>query len=428
MGEPELVVPRGDDERGPFGQFQGVEDLLDVLAEGAAQGLEAEPLADHRRGAEHVLDGRAEARHPLGDHLPHALGEPGGGEELADLPAAPLVRVQGAALHQVSEHLHGEERVAPRLEPQRVGERHLGVVEVVAREVGDEGDGLRVVEPTEREALDHGLARSVARVSPSGAPSTTSVSRNVPTMRRRPRPCDTTCCSSCSVGRSAQCRSSRTSTTVASRVSAASSAVTAPNNTYRWVSGSPAGVARVPRRSATAGMRWPSSASAAGVSSSSTAGPVVDDEMVERLDPRLVRPADLLLAAAVQDDRRAGLGVDGQPGDERRLAHPRLAPDEHDPGLSGVGLAEQRREALVLAPPPDERGPGRGDEPGRNRRRAGTGSAVGASRPVSRRSRSKNTCSGWGRSRNVRAPYWTSSAWWGSSSMRSSAVARLVRI
>ena len=132
----------------------------------------------------------------------------------------------------------------------------------------------------------------------------TSESRNVPiTNSRSGASADTTWRRSWTVGRSAQCRSSSTSTIGASAETRASRSTTAPNSRYRSDSASldearPA----VARRARSGASRASSLAAGVDVRREHVVG-CVSDEMGEHLGPRLIRDPEILVAASVQHDR-----------------------------------------------------------------------------------------------------------------------------
>src|SRR5205807_1929978 len=78
------------------------------------------------------------------------------------------------------------------------------------------------------------------------------------------------------------------------------------------------------------------------------------DVVAERLEPRLVGDAELLVAAPVEDGRPVLVRVQRLVAGEARLADPGLAGQEHDAARAAGRLAPGRGELLALGCAADE--------------------------------------------------------------------------
>lgn len=75
----------------------------------------------------------------------------------------------------------------------------------------------------------------------------------------------------------------------------------------------------------------------------------------ERLDPRLIRRAEVLVTAAVEDERSRGVRLTSELRRKPRLADARLPGEESNPALPLGCVTPGRCQALALDRPADER-------------------------------------------------------------------------
>ena len=78
------------------------------------------------------------------------------------------------------------------------------------------------------------------------------------------------------------------------------------------------------------------------------------DELAQRLDERLVRKQGLLVRAAVEHHTAAGLHLLGELGGEARLADARLADEQHQSHLPRLALLPTHAQTLQGLVAPDE--------------------------------------------------------------------------
>ena len=128
----ELVAPAAhllslDDDTGPQGLVEQVEEAILALRAHPDHHVEGEPSGHGRGDREHPVAGVAQAREPpandLTDPLGDALLDEGGVPHPAPLPPR-----DGAGLREVPEHLLDEERVPLRLPVDGLDERLRGLL------------------------------------------------------------------------------------------------------------------------------------------------------------------------------------------------------------------------------------------------------------------------------------------------------------
>ena len=200
-------------------------------------------------------------------------------------------------------------------------------------------------------------ARAGARRGCRRAPSGRSVSRKVATISTGDASAERTIWRSISsVGLSAQCRSSSTSTTGWAR---AISASTSDDGIEQ-----PVALGRLRRRrglppSASSGTTRPSSALPAARAGR---GDGACDVAAQRFHERLVGHQRLGVAAAVQRQRAGRLALGHELERQARLADPRLALEQHELAAAAGGALEVVAQPLELAAAADERRAAAGGE------------------------------------------------------------------
>ena len=134
-----------------------------VGARHCAEHLEVEGASDDRcrgQGAMHV---GAQTSDPLADDVADALRERQLVEVARQRVAARGVLCDGTRLGQVAQQLGDEERIAVRLPAQRVGERHAGLVHLVAGRSLYQFEDLVVSQATEVDPVHRRLAVQIGQ-------------------------------------------------------------------------------------------------------------------------------------------------------------------------------------------------------------------------------------------------------------------------
>ncbi len=175
---------------------------------------------------------------------------------------------------------------------------------------------------------------------------------------------------------SAQCTSSSTSTIGAATDISPRRSTTLSNRRWRSASGSPwSGSASPGTRAARSGTMRVSSPPSGPTSARRRSGSTTRDVLAQRLGERLVRDAELLVAAPPQHGGAAVVRDAAQLGDEARLADARLARHEHDAPRALGALLPERGDALELGGAARER-ERRGDVEERRQRHRALGRAA----------------------------------------------------
>ena len=192
--------------------------------------------------------------------------------------------------------------------------------------------------------------------------------------------------SSWSVGRSAQCRSSSTSTSGPLAPISASSAATASKNRWRWASSLLAAQRADARSARRAELRQEHR-------ELGRAGAQPRSERLQRraarppaqhLDERLVGSEPLLVEAPVEHDRAALVRATTQLGRQAGLADPRVPREQGQPARAAACLGQQGLERPGLVAPPHE-AVASGEHAERRWPRVGGGRGHGACRQGERR-------------------------------------------
>ena len=350
MRELETVDDAGNLDHQPRGHGLGdeVQDLRLVQIGDLHEHGDVEGAADHRRHLEQLVCRIRQARQALADDLTNAFGK-----------REPCRGVLGARCRRRAHLPLVLVEVTDHLQARRTGFRRSlrPAPPPAARRRGRAGRRRRS-RPGSRPALRADRRATAARptvsrrrsanTSESGCVRESSTSRYVPsTSTRAGRRSRASARSKLKLGLSAQCRSSRMSTTGADAETAASQRITASTNSARSISGSDArrgvsvrelfGQARndpTDERSRRAELR------------AQLAIGCLRDKMSQRLGERFERNAKFLVATARQHNRAVCVSSPRELRDQSRLADSRLTAHERDAHAAIDRLVPRRGEAL----------------------------------------------------------------------------------